>query len=55
MMWVDFELEKSLSLQVIHNSLNILAISAEISRQPSDRLRSFRSNNRSEDLPACAR
>src|SRR5262245_10328490 len=53
-MGIGLEVDQPISLQIIDDSLHVLAIGAEITREPRDRLCTLGLDDRTEDLPASA-
>ena len=54
MMRIDLECDQPLPLQVIYDSLHVLAIGAHVASEPRNRLRVFGGGDGAEDLPAGA-
>src|SRR5258708_25604917 len=55
MMRVGLECDEPFLVQVVDDPLHVLAIGAEVAREPRDRLRAFGGDDGAEDLPAGAR
>ena len=53
-MWVDLECDETFSLQVVDDPLHVLAIGAEVTGKPRDRLGPFGSDDGAKNLPAGA-
>jgi hypothetical protein len=51
---VGLEFDKALMMKIIDDALNVLAIAAQVAREPSDWLRPFGGHDGAEHLPAGA-